>query len=109
VSGVGAYKKTDKVWERIGRLKEKYASVNKYYEITVLEKNKGIASCLVFQRKEESHLGLLAYWIVSTIRYQLKQQGIHHDRSEIVRIMNTQKSVTATVENHHGQTFPLLK
>ena len=50
----GGTKKTDKVWELIGRLKEKYASVNKFYEITVLEKVKGIGSCLVFQRKEES-------------------------------------------------------
>ena len=51
------------------------------------------------------HLGLLAYWIVSTIRYQLKQKGFHHDWSEIVRIMNTQKSVTTTVENDRGETI----
>jgi len=50
-------------------------------------------------------LGLLSYWIVSTIRYQLKLQGIHHDWSEIVRIMNSQKSVTTTVENDKGETI----
>ncbi len=53
------------------------------------------------------HLGLLAYWIVSTIRYQLKQKGIHYDWSEIVRIMNSQKSVTTTVENDKGETIQI--
>jgi hypothetical protein len=53
------------------------------------------------------HLGLLAYWLVSTIRYQLKLQGIHHDWSEIVRIMNTQKSVTTTVENQKGDIIQI--
>jgi len=53
------------------------------------------------------HLGLLAYWIVSTIRYQLKLQGIHHDWSEIVRIINSQKSVTTTVENDKGETIQI--
>jgi len=53
------------------------------------------------------HLGLLAYWLVSTIRYQLKLQSIHHDWSEIVRIMNSQKSVTTTVENDKGETIQI--
>ena len=37
------------------------------------------------------HLGLLAYWIVNTIRYQLQQKGINSEWREIVRLMNTQK------------------
>jgi len=45
------------------------------------------------------HLGILAYWLVNTIRYQLKQQGYNYDWREIVRIMNTQKCVTTSVEN----------
>ena len=45
------------------------------------------------------NLGLLAYWLVSTIRFQLKQKGFAHDWSEIVRIMNTQKCVSTSVEN----------
>ncbi|MBP1638070.1 MAG: family transposase, partial [Bacteroidetes bacterium] len=40
------------------------------------------------------HLGLLAYWVVNTVRYQLKQNGINSGWREIVRIMNTQKAVT---------------
>lgn len=36
-------------------------------------------------------LGLLAYWLVSAIQYQLKQKGYCSDWRRIVRIMNTQK------------------
>lgn len=50
------------------------------------------------------NLGLLAYWLVSTIRYQLKQQGYNHQWNEIVRIMNTQKLVTTSLNNIHHQT-----
>jgi transposase len=45
------------------------------------------------------HLGLLSYWLVATIRYQLKQKGYNSDWREIVRTMNTQKCVTTSVEN----------
>ena len=53
------------------------------------------------------HLGLLAYWIVSTIRYQLKLKEIHFDWTEIIRRLNTQKSVTTTVENDLGETIQI--
>jgi Transposase DDE domain len=168
ISSKGGTKKTDKVWQRIGRLKEKYASVNQYYEITVQDNGKGTATSLVFEKKVEApmegkagiyflrtslngkeeqtlwliynvireieytfrvlktdldlrpiyhktddasmahlHLGLLAYWIVSTIRYQLKLHQINHDWREIVRMMNTQKSVTTTLENIKGETIQI--
>ena len=168
ISSKGGTKKTDKVWERIGRLKEKYASVHQYYEITVRDDGKGTATGLVFEKKAEApmegkagiyflrtslngrdeqtlwliynvlreieytfrvlktdldlrpiyhktdsasmahlQLGLLAYWIVSTVRYQLKHHKINHSWSEIVRIMNTQKSVTTTVENIKGETIQI--
>ena len=45
------------------------------------------------------HLGLLAYWVVNTVRYQLKNEGIHSGWREITRIMNTQKAVTTTAQN----------
>ena len=51
------------------------------------------------------HLGILAYWLVATIRYQLKQKGYNHEWREIVRIMNTQKCVTTTVENIKEETI----
>ena len=45
------------------------------------------------------NLGLLAYWVVNTIRYQLKQKGIKSEWRELVRIMNTQKCVTTIAQN----------
>ena len=168
ISSKGGTKKTDKVWERIGRLKEKYSSTHQYYDITVSDNGKGTATSLFFEKKsgitmdekagiyflrtslngkEEKtlwmiynlireieytfrvlktdldlrpvyhktdeasmahlHLGLLAYWLVSTIRYQLKQLGINHGWSEIVRIMNAQKMVTTTIENTKGDTIQI--
>jgi transposase len=51
------------------------------------------------------HLGILAYWLVATIRYQLKQQGVTSDWREIVRTMNTQKCLTTCVVNIQQQTI----
>lgn len=54
--------------------------------------------------RSDAHLffGLLAYWIVNTIRYQLKQHGETCYRTEIVRRMSTQKLVTTTAVNALG-------
>lgn len=49
------------------------------------------------------HLGLLAYWVVNTIRHQLKTKKIKHSWQEIVRIGNTQKIITTTATNLEGQ------
>jgi len=168
ITSKGGTKKLDKVWERIGRLKERYPSIHQYYEITVTHDNKGTATDLtykeihgqkktgkvgvyflrtsldttnektlwtiynalreientfrvlktdidlrpIFHKTDEAsmahlHLGLLAYWLVSTIRYQLKLKGINHQWREIVRIMNTQKRVTTTVQNKNGSTIQI--
>lgn len=45
------------------------------------------------------HLGLLAYWLVNTIRQQLQQSGINDDLNEIKRKASTQKSVLTTAQN----------
>ena len=49
------------------------------------------------------HLGLMAYWLVNTGRYQLKNHGINSVWSEIVRIGNTQKVVTTAGTNTYNQ------
>jgi len=51
------------------------------------------------------NLGLLAYWIVNTIRYQLKQKQIRSQWKEIVRIMNTQKAVTTVSQNRYDEVL----
>lgn len=158
-------KKLTKVWERIGRLKQKYASIAKYYNIETLTNAANIATELKYKQlevekkegiyllrttlntndekthwkiyntireieaafrilktdldlrpiyhktdeasKAHLHLGLLGYWLVNTVRYQLKQKGINHNWQEIVRIMNTQKIVTTTIVNQYEQTIAI--
>jgi len=161
-------KRLNKVHERLGRLKEKYPSVHRYYDITIKDDGRGTAthiSCshkkgadpdkkagiyflrtTVDEKQEKNlwmiynvirevestfrtlktdldlrpiyhktdrasmahlHLGLLAYWIVSTIRYQLKQQGFRSEWREIVRIMNTQKCVTTSVTNIYKEVITI--
>jgi len=146
-------KKYDKVMERIGRIKERYSTANRHYQIYVKAEN-NIAVSIQWKRKPvsvgaqegvyflrtnleqtdekimwgiyntireieatfrtlktdlslrpiyhqkdentEAHLflGILAYAVVNTIRYKLKNHGIHHDWQNIVRIRcNRQKGV----------------
>ena len=56
-------------------------------------------------RNSDAHLffGLLAYWIVNTIRFQLGQKGIRCYWTEIVRRMSTQKAVTSIAYNPLGE------
>ena len=68
----------------------------------------------VYHKKDEStmahlNLGLLAYWLVNTIRHQLKQGGINSQWKEIVRIMNSQKAVTTTAQNNHNEIIHIRR
>lgn len=164
----GGTKKLNKVHERIGRLKQKYPSVHKYYDIIVCDNGKGVStriSCKhkkgedpdknagiyflrttldekdgktlwsiyniireieytfrvlktdldlrpIYHKTDDAsmahlHLGILAYWLVATIRYQLKQKGYNLGWSEMVRVMNTQKCITTTVENIKGEIISI--
>ena len=49
------------------------------------------------------HLGILAYWLVNTIRYQLKNNNINNCWSEIARIGTTQKMITTSGTNTYGK------
>jgi len=158
----GGTKKYKKVVARIGRIKERYPTANKYYQIHVQEKN-GIAVMVnwkrkplttgtqegvyflrtnlpetdekmmwnfyntireieatfrilktdlsltpVFHQKDEFteahlYLAILAYTVVNTIRYRLKNHQIHHEWQKIIRIMNTQKAATITMNNQNDQ------
>ena len=187
-------KKEAKVYERIGRLKQKYPSVSKYYEIsyaveTEIKRNKKtkeeteirkvksitwkikkdiepntesgtyfVRTSLpmseemtwmiyniireieysfrtlktdldlrpIYHKKDNAtmahlNLGLLAYWVVNTVRYQLKRTENEVDKKqeiakdeidtapinfqwkEIIRIMNTQKSVLTVSQNRYDE------
>ncbi len=55
------------------------------------------------------HLGVLAYWIVNTIRYQLKNSGIKDDWKEIRRKASTQKSVITTAQNVYDKIITIKR
>jgi len=55
------------------------------------------------------HLGLLAYWVVNTIRFQLKAKDIHSDWREITRVANTQKVITTTGKGAQGEQIEIRK
>ena len=68
----------------------------------------------IYHQKDEStmahlHLGLLAYWVVNTVRYQLKKEDIHFGWREIVRNMNTQKAVTTLAQNVRDQVISIRR
>ena len=166
LSRKGGIKELEKVYERIGRLKQKYPSIHKYYEINVTDNGQGIVTKVSLSRKPSEdaireagiyflrtsldcedektfwmiynsireieytfrvlktdldlrpiyhktdeasmahlHLGILAYWLVATIRYQLKQKDYNYDWQEIVRTMSTQECVTTSVENIRGEVI----
>jgi transposase len=169
----GGVKKADKVYERIGRAKERYPSIHQYYNITVaIDEETKLATGITWNQdaqkhsikedglgvyflrtnlplKEEAtiwkiyntireiessfrtlksdldlrpiyhkndkstmahlHLGILAYWLVNTIRHQLKGKQINSNWSEIVRIANTQKVITTTGQNTFDKLVSIRK
>ena len=182
----GGVKLVDKVHQRIGRIKQKYPSIQRYFDITVevqddtkpkgkktgavAIKEKKVVSSIkwavkedvdinarsgiyflrtsleaktedflwqcyntireieatfrilkndldlrpIYHQKDENtmahlHLGLLAYWLVNTVRHQLKKENINSEWKEIVRTMNTQKAVTTLAQNEHDQVINIRK
>jgi hypothetical protein len=183
----GGVKQESKVHERIGRLKQKYPSIHRYFDIeietnevatpkgkkknsqVVLEKMRVVTDIKwaikqdvdinarsgvyflrtsvesntedmvwqfyntireieatfrvlktdldlrpIYHKNDDStmahlHLGLLAYWVVNTIRHQLKKEGIHSGWREIVRTMNTQKAVTTLAQNIHDEVIMIRR
>lgn len=68
----------------------------------------------IYHKKDETtmahlNLGLLAYWLVNTIRHQLKKEGVNSQWLEIVRTMNTQKAVTTTAQNNQDEIIEIRR
>lgn len=169
----GGTKKATKVHERIGRARERYPSVQYYYDIAVtLSQDNSIATAVSWSKNEQQyarkeaslglyflrtsllledevmiwniyntireiessfrtlktdldlrpvyhksdagtmahlHLGLLAYWVVNTVRCKLKAHGINSNWQEIVRIGNTQKIITTQGTNMAGVVIGVRK
>jgi len=169
----GGVKKVAKVHERIGRARERYPSVQYYYDIAVsLSQDNCTATAITWSKNEQQyakkeaslglyflrtsllledevmiwniyntireiessfrtlktdldlrpvyhksdaatmahlHLGLLAYWVVNTVRCKLKAHGITSHWPEIVRIGNTQKIITTHGTNTAGMVIGIRK
>lgn len=68
----------------------------------------------IYHKNDEStmahlHLGILAYWLVNTIRHQLKAHNIKSNWQEIVRIGNTQKMITTSGQNTFDKIISIRK
>ena len=59
--------------------------------------------------KAHLHLAILAYWVVSTAKYILKQKGINVRWSEILRITSTQQRVTMAGNTTDGKNVRIRK
>jgi hypothetical protein len=55
------------------------------------------------------HLGILGYWLVNTIRHQLKKVGINDDWKEIKRKASTQKCVITTAQNSFDKIIQIKR
>ena len=55
------------------------------------------------------HLAILAYWLVNTVRHQLKSQKINFEWREILRIANTQKVVYSNAKNKMDELIEIKK
>jgi hypothetical protein len=45
------------------------------------------------------HLGILAYTLINTLRHQLKKNGYNAQWKEVVKVMNTHKAVSTSIQN----------
>lgn len=59
--------------------------------------------------KAHLNLAVLAYWVVSTTKYQLKQHGINVRWEELLRIMSTQQRVTMVAEQENGRILKVRR
>ena len=59
--------------------------------------------------KAHLHLAILAYWVVSTAKYILKQKGINVRWSEILRITSAQQRVTMAGNTIDGKNVRIRK
>jgi hypothetical protein len=89
ISKKGCTKKADKVWERIGRIKERNRSVHKYYDIKVEVKD-GLATEVEYSRKE------LQSETKQSGEYYLRTNYTLANEEEIWDIYNTIREVEST-------------
>jgi transposase len=80
-------KKTEKVWQRIGRIKERYPKVHQYYNISLKEQN-GLTLEVNYSRKPLTNKSHGVYFLRSNIK--------EFDTEMFWRIYNTLTEIEAT-------------
>jgi len=90
----GGIKQEAKVHELIGRVKQKFPSIQRYLDIEteVFEKPETKRKKKLADKDNERNR------IVTSVKWAVKE-GIHSGWREIVRTMNTQKAVTTLAQN----------
>lgn len=106
--GSGVYFLRTNVVDLDGRTAWDYYNLIREIECTNRQLKTDLNLRPIYHQKDgrgDAHLflGLLSYWVVNTIRHQLKLKGENCYWTEIVRRMSTQMLVTTTVVNALGQ------
>ena len=107
-SGHGVYFLRSNVRTLSERVTWEYYNLIREIECTNRQLKNDLNLRPIYHQKDErsdAHLffGLLAYWVVNTIRCQLKREGESCYWTEIVRRMSTQKLVTTKGKNPLGE------
>ena len=111
-SGHGVYFLRSNVRTLSERVTWEYYNLIREIECTNRQLKNDLNLRPIYHQKDErsdAHLffGLLAYWVVNTIRCQLKREGESCYWTEIVRRMSTQKLVTTKGKNPLGETIEM--
>ncbi len=96
-------KKSEKVAERIGRIKEKYAYANKFYDIE-MEQKEGIVSNIVYKRKTMETKFTDGVYFIRTSKTNLEEASIwaiYNTLTEIEATFRTLKTDLAIRPVHH--------
>ena len=83
----GGTKKTDRIYERLGRLKEKYPSVNRYYTVSIQTKG-NIATAMQWEKVASGKNKQGVYFIRTSLSGK--------DEKTIWNIYNTIREIEAT-------------
>ena len=68
----------------------------------------------IYHKKDQAslahlHLGILAYWLVVTIRHQLKAKGIRLGWKQILEVMDSHKLVTSTMKTSGNEEVEMIR
>jgi transposase len=96
-------KKIEKVAERIGKIKEKYAYANKYYDIEIEQKD-GIVNNIIYKKKPIEKKTTDGVYFIRTSKKNLKETdiwNIYNTLTEIESTFRTLKTDLAIRPVHH--------